>query len=1318
MKLDYLPASFDAASKQHVPGCLEHTRVQILSEIREWIDHDSDKRIYWLNGMAGTGKSTISLTIAREYHEKKQLGASFFFSRGGGDLASTNKLASTVAIQLAEYSPVLRQHLLYASALNPRISHLALYNQWQKLILEPLGLLKPNDIQSPLLIIIDALDECDDERDIAMLIECFASTAASIKKIPLRLFITSRPDRPVNVGFGNMSTNLHHYFVLHSIEQSIVDGDLMIYYRHQLAQLSQRHSWNKRVLSGDMIESLVHKSHGLFIYAATVCRFVDQGGILAEQRLINLYALGPSHSGAEKELDRIYTTVLESSFGGQLDGRENTILQQRFQKVVGSILVLFDTFNLSDLAGIIDEPKTVAISVLQSLGSVLEVSEDEGKHIDILHPSFRDFLLESGRCSNELFVISPKQLHYNLFERCLAIMRNSLHKDMCSLKKPGAKARDISKSQVDKCIPLSVQYACTYWIKHLQKSGQKLVNHEGMVNFFRVDFLGWLEVLGLLGRLPEGISMLAGLLASLEDTLGGENHQQTLQSLRKLIKLKPMTLFGTGTNRASDNSQILNALLRDAKQFAFRHARIIEEAPLQVYCSALLFSPEQSLIRQIYHNQTPNWMIPSFQRRGTWSAYTQFLWHQNSPGIFNFSPDGNLLASACSDGTIWLWDLVTGANQRILESHSKSASIFSLVFSSKGNLIASGSADGAVRLWNYTSGIFQGILRHKMAVYRVKFSPDGTKLVSYSRCEDRVHHDDDGKARSTKAFIRLWDIASRKKQWKHPTHNPGDISFLPDGKRIVYSCQGVTGLLDAKTGRLARILAKHIGQLCSSGLLSSGQMIGLRIAAYIELYDVQTNVRRWRYKTAEFVSDISFSPDDRVLAAAFRDRIELLNAVSGHRTHAITYSMIGSTKLNRIAFSSDGKLLATSLHNNTIIFWDTTVGRRLSATYPDLYESYATTTSECGNFVAIMLFFKTNRLQPAKVQLHVWDTQNLRTMYAFSLTAHRNMEYMILSPNAQLIAIQWKKDLCDLFDCKLGKSVVCSNKATCGFSSLDDRLRTCIFSPDSKFVALWTVHRTIQIWDTQSFTMAQEIKTTYWWYPNMAFSFDSKLFAVTTTNQQLDVFDLQTGLHLTRIKEVFSHTMHLNFLLQDRIILCNRHMPGLSHKQYAIILKLLDAHSGAVLRVIELLHPPCNSYQVKSFSAVNILLVIMDKKTCRIWDLETGRLENDFEVVANIDDIHLLPCKAHLRINERIVPLSISDSPDCCSHRISFEKPWIKRGDEKLLFIPQDYSSDLMAVRCDSVSFQPFMASARGRFTTSQLINTLRFDLSINEGFI
>lgn len=298
-------------------------------------------------------------------------------------------------------------------------------------------------------------------------------------------------------------------------------------------------------------------------------------------------------------------------------------------------MVLFDAFTLSDLAAIIDEPRSMVISLLNNLGSVLQIPADGGKQINILHPSFRDFLLDPERCSNKKFLISTKQLHYDLFERCLAIMRSSLHKDMCKLKKPGAKARGVSKTQVDKHIPLSVQYACSYWVKHLQRSERCWINHEGIVNFFRADFLGWLEVLALLGRLSEGMDMLAGLQSSVADTLEENNSQPSRQRIRNWMKW-PQTRKNSGlvTNQTSNTAQMLSDLIHDAKRFAFQHSGIIEEAPLQVYCSALSFSPEKSIIRQIYNGQIPKWITPSFQRRDTWASFTSILWHPHYPNAF------------------------------------------------------------------------------------------------------------------------------------------------------------------------------------------------------------------------------------------------------------------------------------------------------------------------------------------------------------------------------------------------------------------------------------------------------------------------------------------------------------------------------------------------------------------------------------------------------------------------------------------------------------------------------------------------------------
>ncbi|UKZ54884.1 hypothetical protein TrVGV298_008698 [Trichoderma virens] len=1286
-KLDYLPASFDAESKQHIPGCLQHTREQILSDIHDWIDHESEKRIYWLSGMAGTGKSTISLTIAREYYKRKQLGASFFFSRGGGDLASTKKFATTMAAQLAEHSLVLRQHIMDAFASNARIDHLALYNQWEKLIMEPLRLLESNSIQSPLLIIVDALDECDNERDMVMLIECFASIISTVKKIPLRIFVTSRPDRPIDLGFEGISVSSRQHFALHSIEQAIVDGDLEIYYRHQLTQISQRHCWNDNVISDEVIHTLVQKSHGLFIYAATACRFINEGGILAEERLLNLCATGPSTFEAEKGLDSIYNTVLENSFSEQLDPGEVAILQQKFQKVVGSILVLFDTFTLSDIVNFIKEPKTRVISILNKLKSVLDFAEDDGKQIDILHPSFRDFLLDSRRCSNQLFGIFTKQVHYDLFERCLAIMHGFLHKDMCKLKKPGVKARDVSKAQVDQHIPLSVQYACSYWMRHLQQSGQDWKSHEGMVDFFRADFLGWLEVLALLGRLSEGMTMLSELRSLLEDIPDEEN--SSLSFSRFLEKLRWPRAKAPNTV-----AKVLGELIRDAKRFAYYHSRIIEEAPLQLYCSALLFSPEQSLIRQIYHDQVPNWITASFERRDTWPTYTQILWHPPGFISFVFSPDGKYLASGCDDGTVWLWDVVTGANQRILRGHSDCVN--SVAISPDSQLIASASWDRTIRLWNSTTGAFQDeILSHDHTAWchdrsscQVAFSPDGASLVLRSTMSAIGYSN-----------ISLWNIVTHATNWQcRVLDYVSDVVFLSDGKRLVYSTRHETGLLDSRTGQT----------------VSKGQMMGLATKTHVELYDIQSSARRWRVRVAyahvltsppAYAYPITFSPDDRLIAAYLKGRIELLDVASSHTRHIIECQLDDLPFVRQIKFSSDGTFLASSWSDNTIRFWDMPRSRQQLVSCSEPPQPQYVTTSECGKFIALMPPYEVSKLHSSKVQVYIWDTQGMRMAHTFSLSTQRRVEYMMLSPNSQFLAIQWEGSHYDLFECKTGTSVFHSKNA-------DDRNRH-IFSPDNKLLVLLTRQDSMQIWDIQKRATIYEIQVTR--LRRMAFSLDSKLIAAIVSDEQLYVFDLEASGHLTKVERNFIFVTNMQFTHENRLLVANGWNPSRT--------EVLDIHTGRTLRVF---HPnnDARSYGGEKYRKIIFqtadIIVTSDGGdfTVEVWDLETGELRISLEWNKKVKNIHLLPCKAHLLINEVIVPLSRPDSSTCCSNRVWIERLYFKRGEEQLVFVPQDYASALIAVRDEGASFQPFDGRAWGMSASSQLINTLKFDFSVNEGFV
>jgi NACHT domain len=355
-------APFNSSNKQHASFCLPDTRTDVLTQIREWADGHHQKCIFWLNGMAGTGKSTIALTVARQYHTRNQLGASFFFSRGGGDLSNAGKFFTSVAVQLAHQSPSLMRCICEAIAKNTDIGTRVLSEQWELLVIGPLTKAEADSLQSPLLLVIDALDECEDERDVTFILKLLAS-ASTITAIQLRVLVTSRPETPIRLGFREMAGILHRDLVLHNVPQEIINHDITVYFQQELKDIE---------LSAEIIACLTEKACGLFIWAATACRFIRNGKRVASKRLSLILEGGKSERNPEKELDQIYKKVLSDSISGDYDEDEKEELFDLFRTIVRAIVALSSPLSAGALARLLKKPKLeadVERSSLRSRGS-------------------------------------------------------------------------------------------------------------------------------------------------------------------------------------------------------------------------------------------------------------------------------------------------------------------------------------------------------------------------------------------------------------------------------------------------------------------------------------------------------------------------------------------------------------------------------------------------------------------------------------------------------------------------------------------------------------------------------------------------------------------------------------------------------------------------------------------------------------------------------------------------------------------------------------------------------------------------------------
>ncbi|EXK38479.1 hypothetical protein FOMG_06060 [Fusarium oxysporum f. sp. melonis 26406] len=810
---------------------------------------DSSSRVLWINGEPGKEKTMLLCGIIDELKKSLRPVSYFFCQVTDEDLSNDTAVMRGLIYVLLDQQPSLISEV--RPYYDKREDKLFSGKNSNVLLSEILTKLLQDPSMQNAVLVVDALDECKSGRDRFIMLIGDLSCSCSARWI-----ISSRNWPEIARGLrdtqGLVPLELEN-------NTELVAGAVQAYIRTRVDHLGK--NWdNDTNLMKEVFESMVSRTDNTFLWVALVCES------LSDLRISKRLVLEELKRFPEGLNDLFNTMMIKSLHHRKQIGSKAYLLQPC---IAYRPLTSKEMINLVESMTGYDEHDVK--DAIESCACFLAYRDGV---IFFVHQSAKEFLLDRG--IDKIMPSGPQHHHTVIFSRTMEVLEDKLVQDIYQLKSPGTLVDEISTPDPDPLPP--IKYLCTHWVDHFIDSDSVSTQDDKVLaqalHFLMKKFTSWLEATSLLRVFSVAIKSILKLESALSN-----------------IKTTELARF-----------------VQDARRFILYHKEAIDTAPLQVYASALLFSPKCSKIRNQFHRQTPKWVVTGPEMQDNWEALvrtTHIIEIESS--IVSHSLDGKFLASVCKMKAV-VYDTMSGDCMFSINRDLSQAT--SVAFSPLASHLAVGSTD-KVEIFDLGTRTVDCIAKLDVRADLVVFLPVDKQLVTLENDEELCWN------------IWNWNTGEHLQSIVDPNEFYVKATFLPHGRMITVPDYEAAKVWNIATGRCEQALEGHSDQIVSVACSSDGKRLATGSwdctvkVWHTSVMGEWTCEKTLYHKNA--VHAVLISPDGRILVSADWDHCIRIWNDAGILVKTLNGHIKG---LNGLSLHENGQWLVSSTKAGYMMLWD------------------------------------------------------------------------------------------------------------------------------------------------------------------------------------------------------------------------------------------------------------------------------------------------------------------------------------------------------------------------------------------------------------